>query len=86
VNNADERLRGEDIAHLGDILKRRLHYRTKQAKSRKEFYVFSVLITDNFMKLYCSSFSEENEYNFFLTSKITVPTLDSTYTSLQESM
>ncbi|KAI9273477.1 hypothetical protein EDC94DRAFT_580436 [Helicostylum pulchrum] len=86
VNGVGERLQEEDRARLGERLKRQLHHRIKEAKSRREFYVFSVFITDNIMELYRSSFSKENGYDLVLLSKIMLPTLGSTYTSIKESL
>ncbi|CAO3699972.1 unnamed protein product [Rhizopus stolonifer] len=86
VNDISERLQEEDRARLGERLKKQLHYRIKEAKSIREFYVFGVFITDNIMELYRSSFSKENGYDLVLLSKIMLPTLGSTYTSIEESM
>ncbi|KAL4212969.1 hypothetical protein AB4K20DRAFT_1965905 [Rhizopus microsporus] len=86
VNGVGERLQEEDRARLGERLKKQLHHRIKEAKSSREFYVFGVFITDNIMELYRSSFSKENGYNLVLLSKIMLPTLGSTYTSIEESL
>lgn len=85
MNGVGKRLQ-EDRARLGERLKKQLHYRIKEAKSRREFYVFGVFITDNIMELYRSSFSKENGYDLVLLSKIMLPTLGSTYTSVEESL
>ncbi|KAI8059806.1 hypothetical protein BDF21DRAFT_142250 [Thamnidium elegans] len=86
VNGVGERLQEEGRARLGERLKKQLHRRIKEAKSRRELYVFGVFITDNIMELYRSSFSKENGYDLVLLSKIMLPTLGSTYTSIEESL
>ncbi|KAI7863754.1 hypothetical protein BDF14DRAFT_1733375 [Spinellus fusiger] len=86
VSSADERLQEEDRARLGETLKRQLHHRIKQARSQREFFVFGMFVTSNSMELYRSSFSMENGYSLFLQSKIMLLTLQSTYTSLEESL
>ncbi len=85
MNGVGEKLQ-EDRARLGERLKKQFHYRIKEAKSRREFYVFGVFITDNIMELYRNSFSKENRYDLVLLIKIMLPTLGSTYTSMEESL
>jgi hypothetical protein len=82
-NRADKQLEEEDRAHIGKSLKRQLHYRTKQAKFTRKFRVF---VVDNIIELYCNSFLKENGYSFILLDKITLPTLITTYASLEESL
>ncbi|KAG0754843.1 hypothetical protein G6F29_012264 [Rhizopus arrhizus] len=86
VNEASKKLQEEDRARLGERLKRQLHSRILQAKSTREFFVFGVFISGPKMELYRSSFSKENGYDFVLLSNITLPTTDTTYTSLEESL
>ncbi|GAA5810427.1 hypothetical protein MFLAVUS_003848 [Mucor flavus] len=86
VNEASKKLQEEDRARLGERLKRQLHSRIRQAKSTREFFVFGVFISGPKMELYRSSFSKENGYDFVLLSNITLPTTDTTYTSLEESL
>lgn len=83
LNCADDRLEEEDRARLGESLKQQLQYRIKQAKSTREFRVFGVFVVDNIIELYCSSFSKENGYSFILLNKLTLPTLMTTYKSLE---
>lgn len=82
LNCPNERLNEEDRAHLGESLKKQLHYRIKQAKSTKEFYVFRIFVVDNTIELYCSTFSKEKGYSFILLKKITLPTLITSYTTV----
>lgn len=86
MNEASKKLQEEDRALLGERLKRQLHSRIRQAKSTREFFVFDVFISGLKMELYRSSFSKENGYDFVLLSNITLPTTDTTYTSLEESL
>ncbi|KAI8891228.1 hypothetical protein K501DRAFT_166721, partial [Backusella circina FSU 941] len=79
-------LNKEDRARLGESLKKQMHYRIKQAKSTKEFYVFGIFVVDDIIELYCSSFSKEKGYSFVLLKKIVLPTLMTSYTSLEESL
>jgi hypothetical protein len=85
-NCADERLNEEDRTRLGESLKKQLHYRIKQAKSTKELYVFGIFVVDDIIELYCSSFSKEKGYSFVLLKEIVLPTLMTSYTSLEESL
>ncbi|KAG2212590.1 hypothetical protein INT47_000566, partial [Mucor saturninus] len=86
VNEASKKLQEEDRDRLGERLKRQLHSRIRQAKSTREFFVFGVFISGPKMELYRSSFSKENGCDFVLLSNITLPTADTTYTSLEESL
>ncbi|KAI8997734.1 hypothetical protein BDB01DRAFT_864610 [Pilobolus umbonatus] len=61
VNGVGERLQEEDRARLGERLKNQLHHQIKAAKSREEFYVFGVFITDNIMELYRSTYTSIEE-------------------------
>jgi hypothetical protein len=85
-NEASKKLQEEDGARLGERLKRQLYSRIRRAKSTREFFVFGGFISGPNMKLYRSSFSFENGYDFVLLSNITLPTTDTTYTSLEESL
>ncbi|KAI9251052.1 hypothetical protein BY458DRAFT_524159 [Sporodiniella umbellata] len=86
IDGVGERLQEEDRARLGERLKKQLHYRIKEAKSIREFYVFGVFVVGNTMELYRSSFSKKNGYDFVLLRKIALPTLKSTYTSIEDSL
>lgn len=86
VNNASTRLEEEDRARLGERMKRQLHHRIKQAKSTREFHLFGILISDNAMELYRSTFTVDKGYEMFKLKKITLPTLEPTYTSTAESL
>ncbi|KAG2192752.1 hypothetical protein INT47_008403 [Mucor saturninus] len=86
VDGADDKLKDEVRARIGERLKKRLHCRIKEAKSEREFHVFGMFIADNIVELYHSSFSKEYGYDFVLLSKSILPTLNSTYTAIEESI
>ncbi|ORE05630.1 hypothetical protein BCV72DRAFT_187699, partial [Rhizopus microsporus var. microsporus] len=56
ASGTDVRLQEKDRARLEERLRKQLHYRIKQAKSEREFFVFGMFITDDTMGLYRSSF------------------------------
>ncbi|KAL0088632.1 hypothetical protein J3Q64DRAFT_1634679, partial [Phycomyces blakesleeanus] len=82
-NCTDESLNKEDRARLGKSLKKQLNYRITQAESTRKIYVFGIFVVDSIIELYCNSFSKGKGYSFILLKKITLPTLMTTYTSLE---
>ncbi|KAI7892322.1 uncharacterized protein EV154DRAFT_393403, partial [Mucor mucedo] len=86
VDGADDKLKDEDRTRIGERLKKQLHCRIKEAKSERIFHVFGMFIADNIVELYHSSFSKEDGYDFVLSSKLILPTLNSTYTAIEESI
>lgn len=48
--------------------------------------MFGIFVADDIIELYCNPFSKEKGYSFVLLKKITLPTLMTSYTSLEESL
>lgn len=63
-----------------------LHYRIKQVKSTRESCMFGMFVVGDLIEVYCRSLSKGKWYSFILLKKITLPTLKTTYTSLEESL
>jgi hypothetical protein len=86
VGGASEKLLEEDRTHLGEMLKKQLHDRIFHAKKLYEFVTFGILAHNITLELYSCEFTDEKEYLFTLLKTITLPTLKTSYTAMEESL
>ncbi|CEP09504.1 hypothetical protein [Parasitella parasitica] len=86
VGNVCAKLLDEDRARLGEMLKKQLHDRIFHAKTQNEFKTFGFFIYNSTIEIYTCEFTNNKEYVFVLLRLITLPTLKTSYTAMEEAL
>ncbi|KAI8886241.1 hypothetical protein K501DRAFT_178080, partial [Backusella circina FSU 941] len=84
--NACAKLLEEDWARLREMFKKQPHDRIFYAKTQNEFKTFGFFIYNSTIEIYTCEFTNNKEYVFFLLRLITLPTLKTLYTAMEEAL
>jgi hypothetical protein len=85
VGNVCPKLLEEDRARLGESMKKQLHNRIFRAKNESEFKTFGLFIHNTTIEMYTCKFTNNKEFVFVLLKSITLPTLKTSYTTMEET-